>query len=494
MNIRNVLKIIILSMCITSCSSPKEELLITVGSDVVSSEYIGNGVEWDPYDEAEAWGSSVSEADWQKLFERLDFMRMGYVRCMINSPYRYYDAKTGAYDKTRNIESISKVLKYCTDNNITVMYGEYNPPTWAMKEDQRWVDMSVDYLNYLVNDLGFSCIKYFVIFNEPDGDWASTNGDYELWKKMLVRFSEKMKEYPGLSEKVQFAAPDVVVDYKNPASDYDAVGWVKKTAQDIDSYVGLYDIHAYPGQHEVRTGKYADILARHREFVPKDKKIVLGEAGYKYWREADSLLMAEYNRRLEGHPFTKGSDSNMLVYDFFYGLDMPMLCMEVMNSGYSGIAAWMLDDAMHSSGDSGKTEDVKLWGMWNILGEEVFNDPSQEEIRPWYYTWSLMCRYFPTGSNILKTSIDRTQGVYAAAGEVDGKYVFTAVNIGDSDKELKIVLPEEMKNASLYVYEENNMKTNEVGHPVASKTGINITKEYKVSLKAQSFILLTNQD
>ena len=49
------------------------------------------------------------------------------------------------------------------------MYGEYNPPTWDMKQDQKWVDMSVDYLNYLVNDLGFSCIKYFVIFNEPDG-------------------------------------------------------------------------------------------------------------------------------------------------------------------------------------------------------------------------------------------------------------------------------------------------------------------------------------
>ena len=35
------------------------------------------------------------------------------------------------------------------------MYGEYNPPTWDMKQDQKWVDMSVDYLNYLVNDLGF---------------------------------------------------------------------------------------------------------------------------------------------------------------------------------------------------------------------------------------------------------------------------------------------------------------------------------------------------
>jgi len=485
---------ILICMLLYSCTATGEKLEITVSSEVVNPDYIGNGVEWDPYDEAESWGAAISDADWQKLFKRLDFMRMGYVRCMINSPFRYYDSATGKYDKTRNIESVSRLLKYCTDNNITVMYGEYNPPTWDMKDDQKWVDMSVDYLNYLVNDLGFSCIKYFVIFNEPDGDWASTNGDYELWKTMLIRFADKMKEYPGLNEKVKFAAPDVVVDYKNPASSFDAAGWVKQTATDVDNLVGLYDLHAYPGQYEVRSGQYADILARHKEFVPQGKKIVLGEAGYKYWREADSLLMKEYNRRVQGHPFTKGSDSNMLVYDYFYGLDMPLLCMEVMNAGYSGIAAWMLDDAMHSSGDSGKTEDIKLWGMWNILGEEVFNDASQEEIRPWYYTWSLMCRYFPTGSNILKTSLDRNQGVYVAAGEFKGKHVIAAVNIGESDKELKINLPASIKGASLYLYDKDSMKKNDDGHPVPVQTGIDTENIFETNLKAQTFILLTNID
>ena len=166
-------------------------------------------------------------------------MKPQYIRCMINSPYRYYDSETGTYDKTRNIASISRLLRYCTERGITVMYGEYNPPTWDMKQDQKWVDMSVDYLNYLVNDLGFSCIKYFVIFNEPDGNWASTNGDYEMWKQMLFRFHRKMKEYPGLTEKVMLAGPDVVADYKNEASAYDAEGWVKQTALDADSIIGL---------------------------------------------------------------------------------------------------------------------------------------------------------------------------------------------------------------------------------------------------------------
>jgi hypothetical protein len=218
----------------------------------------------------------------------------------------------------------------------------------------------------------------------------------------------------------------------------------------------------------------------------------LGEAGFKYGQKADSLLMKEYNRRAEGHPFTKGTDSNMLVYDYFYGLDMALLCMEVMNEGYSGMAAWMLDDAMHSKGDSGKPEDIKLWGMWNILGEEVFNDSSQEEIRPWYYTWALLCRYFPAGSNILKTTFDRTQGVSVSTGEYNGKYTTAIVNTGVADKTINISFPVGLKNASLYVYEEDTRITNEYGHPIPVRTGININKSFKIKIKAQSFALLTN--
>ena len=494
-------KIIYLLMPLTlaallfSCSEKRNgEVEVMISDRPVSTGYIGNGVEWDPYDEAEAWGAEVSEEDWQKLFRRIDFMRPGYVRCMINSPYRYFNPETGTYNKTRNIESLKKLLQYCTDRNITVMYGEYNPPTWEMKEDQRWVDMSVDYLNYLVNDLGFSCIRYFVIFNEPDGDWASTDGDYDLWLSMLHRFAEKMEEYPGLREKVQFAAPDVVIDYRNNDSPYDAAGWVAQTAADADHLVGVYDLHAYPGQQQLRSGSYGAILQHHKASVPEGKKILLGEAGYKYWRPADSLLMKEYLRRVEGHPFTKGSDANMLVYDYFYGLDMPLLGMEVMNNGYSGIAAWMLDDAMHSNGDSGNTEDIKLWGMWNILGEELFNDPSQEEIRPWYYTWSLMCRYFPAGSTILHTEMDAQEGLFVAAAVKDGRHVIAAVNVTDADRELSLRLPAPLEGASLYRYQEENRPTDDEGLPLPLESGLSIATSYKTSLPARSFLLITNMN
>ena len=83
-----------ISLFTASCSK-HDVVEVEISNEVVNPDYIGNGVEWDPYDEAELWGSSISDADWDTLFKRLDFMRPQYVRCMINSPFRYYDANTG---------------------------------------------------------------------------------------------------------------------------------------------------------------------------------------------------------------------------------------------------------------------------------------------------------------------------------------------------------------------------------------------------------------
>ncbi len=476
------------AVCLSCTSVSQVELTVT--DNVINADYIGNGAEWDPYDEALAWGSQVSDEDWAKLFSRLDYMRMGYVRCMINSPYTYYDAATGEYDRERNIESLKKLLGYCQENDIHVVYGEYNPPVWEMKDSQKWVDMSVDYLNYLVNGLGFTCIKQFVIFNEPDGNWASTNGDYDLWLSMAKRFDAKMAEYEGLKEKVNFAGPDVVMSYRNPASKFNTEGWVAQTAKDIDNLIGVYDVHAYPGQAEVRDGSYAKKLRSIKAQVPEGKKVVLGEAGYKYQSDPrDSHLWKEYQRRCENHPFTKGSDCNMLVFDYFYGLDMPLLAMEAMNNGFSGLAVWMLDDSMHSNWDSGKTEDVKIWGMWNILGEEVFGDASLEEVRPWYYSWALMSRYFPKGSDVVAVEGVEVDGIRYVAGMKDGEYSFAAVNVSDKDIVLDVAFPAAVEDASLYLYQEGNLLY-DGEYPAPVKTGIEGGK-ITLELPAQTFVLLT---
>ncbi len=489
-NINFVLIILPFLIC-AGCKSKEHDLTITVSNEVITEGFAGNGAQWDAYPEAESWGSKVSEDDWQKLYTRVDFMRPGFIRCLINSPYNYFDPSTGKYDKSRNIEPLKKLLSYCQKNNITVMFGEFNPPKWSMKQDTAWIKIASDFLNYLVDDLGFTCIRYYNLFNEPDGNWSSTDGDYEMWKEMVRKFYSCLESYPALKGNVTIAGPDIVIGYKNPSSKYEPWEWISQNAKDMDEITGIYDVHAYPGQHEVYSGDFARELKKYVSQVPAGKKIVLGEAGYKYYKPEDSLLMAEQRRRLEGHPFTKGSDCNMLVYDFFYGLDMPLLCIDIMNAGLSGMAIWMLDDAMHSNGDSGNTKDIKIWGMWNILGKEVFDSEKEEEIRPWYYSWSLMCRYFPAGADILKVNNSDSSGIRVAACIKDGKLTVAIVNVTDTDIKVKLRLPCPIENARVYNYQENEMKKDDDGVPLPVVSGVKIAERHNLEIKAKSFLLIS---
>ena len=479
------------TMCLMMVCCQKADIVIKVTDKVINSDYIGNGAEWDPYDEAISWGSDISEEDWNVLFERIGPMGMGYVRCMVNSPFLYWDAASGTYDKTRNVEKISRILRYCKDNDITVVYGEFNPPEPSMKDSQRWVEMSVNYLDYLVNELGFDCIKHFVIFNEPDGDWATTNGDYELWKDMALRFDAEMGRYTGLKDKVSIAAPDAVVHWVHPDTGMNAADWMSRTASEIDDIVGIYDVHAYPGQTEVRDGSYAKKLRALRAFVPEGKRIILGEAGFKYENPEDSLMLKENFRRADEHPFAGGIDSNMMVYDHFYGLDMALLAMDVMNEGYSGMAVWMLDDAAHSVGDTGRKDNIKVWGFWNILGEEVFGAPSEEDIRPWYWAWSLMCRYFPKGCDINDVEVAGSGDLRVCAAENGEGHTVAMVNWSSEDMAVSLELPYTFSAASVYVYDEAAGYLDAQGNMVPSAVGVSGNAVF-INVPAQSLTVITD--
>lgn len=474
--------LVVMVMLACGCSRT-ERLRVSVSDAVLQSSYLGNGVEWDPYDEAPGWGVEVSDADWKKLTARMDFLRPGFIRCMIGGQNLYYDH--GTYDRERNAEPLLKLLAYCQERGIEVLFGEFNPPDKSLKADPGWVKMSVDYLDWLVQEKGFDCIRHFIIFNEPDGDWATPEGDYAFWKSMMERFHQEMALHPGLLDKVSLAGPDVVVEYRNPASAYDAPGWVAQTAADLDSLVGLYDIHAYPGQQQVRSGAFADLLLEYR--IPEGKRLVLGEAGYKYWREEDAALQAENDRRAAASPYTQGTDSQMLCGDFFYGLDLSVLAMDVMNGGVSGMAVWMLDDALHAGGDSPRN--LKVWGFWNILGEELFGDPFLETPKPSFYGWALMSRFFPAGCDILRVEAPPAEGLRMAAAVLDGRHTLAVVNFSDTDRNLEVHLP--LSGAVRYEYVEGACPADADGMPVPVSTGIG-GKRHEVAVPAQSLVLLTD--
>ena len=89
MKARYIFLVMVAGLLVSCTKSVK----VTVTQEVINPCYLGNGIEWDPYDEAIPWGAALSDEDWNTLYERLDYMQPQYVRCMINSPFTYYTGK-----------------------------------------------------------------------------------------------------------------------------------------------------------------------------------------------------------------------------------------------------------------------------------------------------------------------------------------------------------------------------------------------------------------
>ncbi len=135
------------------------------------------------------------------------------------------------------------------------------------------------------------------------------------------------------------------------------------------------------------------------------------------------LTLPRTRRRAARCPYASPADSQMSVFDHMYGTDMADAIMQTAANGYSGCIVWMLDDAMHVN-EPGR---LKIWGFWNILGEERYG-ASAERIRPWYYAVALLSRYFPAGSQILESTVRGVPGVRTMWGRSDGKPTLAIVN------------------------------------------------------------------
>ena len=187
----------------------------------------------------------------------------------------------------------------------------------------------------------------------------------------------------------------------------------------------------------------------------------------------------------------------MFVYDFFYGVDMADVLIQSMIIGADGMIAWSLDDAMHTGNDRGDPDNLKRWGMWNILGEELHGNPEDEEIRPWYYPWSLMTRYFPEGSNILETQQLDKKGLRIVAAEYQGEYTIAVVNSAHPEYEITLKTDESVeKTFSRYVYtREERPKESSGDFPVPKEQieDVNLGEGMDVSVPGLSFQLYTSQ-
>ncbi len=463
----------------TSYESPSVSADVKVSVDagrLVSTGYIGNGVQWDPYENDYGFGLvDITDADWKKLYDRLDFMRPAFIRLMV-----------GTSSALKN-STLTGILDYCQSRGVSVMFGDWggglvNSSEKKIIEDG--LDAAAELVRHLVVDKGYDCIDYYNLINEPNGSWSSAKGDYELWMSAMKYFHSKMKGLE-LADKVPLVAPDVAIWDVGPSD------WVSRSVRDMGLDIGLYDIHTYPSKCTVNSGEYSEIIRAYKKNVPSGKKIVMGEIGFKYIEPEDEKYQQENVRRINNYRYASAEDSQMFVYDYMYGTDMADALFQTVNEGYSGCVAWMLDDAMHRKEAPDK---LKIWGMWNIFGDEIFGS-EQEKVRPWYYAWSLLCRYMPAGMDFHEVIIEGDSSVRAVYGVKDGKRTLALVNVSDRDLNVEVRAKGTtgFSDAEKYVYGKNMMKTEGdfLLKPSEIRLSLDFTNGVTVGLKAESMLVYT---
>lgn len=480
---------ILLVAFLMSCSSKEQDTTILIDTEeIINNCYIGNGAQWDPYQLDYGKGKlEISEEDWKKLYDRLDFMRPQFIRIMVNTS-SFVDK--GNFIPGKNMDVLFRMLDYCQSRNVTVMLGDWG---WSVidtreaKINDRNLRYAAETVDYLIRKKGYSCIRYYNLINEPNGYWAATNKSYTLWASSVRQFYQDMEKL-GLSGEVGIVGPDIAIWNQSET------WWVDSCAVQLDKEIELYDIHIYPSKITVNSGEFAKIISAYEKSVPKGKKIVMGEIGFKFVEDADSLFLKENIRRAKAKPHASTEDSQMFVYDYMYGTDMADALIQTMNAGFSGSVAWMLDDAMHSNEAPDK---LKIWGFWNIFGEEYFG-AEEENVRPWYYAWSLLTRYMPAGSRIYKTEITGESAVKVAVAGKEDKYMIALVNVSRSPQTVKMKSNtlSSLPDCKKFIYSDGALKKDgdHILLPNEENLIINFGKGEAVVMPSESLIVYTNYD
>ncbi|CAM3377498.1 cellulase family glycosylhydrolase [Flavobacterium chungbukense] len=490
-----------------SAQSQNSIPIISINPDeVISNEFIGSGIEFSAYPHADTedseWGKLMTEEKWQLVFDRVSFIKPKIARVMDQANWRYLKGFDASGNPIIDFESdqmraLYKLLDYCEKNKIAVILGEWGQPykvhdthlklqnSFTGANDPKWIELIVKNLNHLIKVKKYSCIKYYNLVNEPNGDWATTDGDFEQWKEGIQLLHKAIKK-AGLDKHISIIGPDAT-SFNNPKSKYKGLDWARQTALQIPDLVSAYDVHDYPSKESIRSGEFQKTfseLVRFTDSVHK-KPFILGELGLKGDPSSKEHL---------GDKFTS-VDSQLSVYDYDYGVDMADALIQSINSGFDAVIAWDLDDAMHTKDDKGDKYKLKRWGMFNSLGKELTDNKADEELRPWFYTWSIMTRYFTGDMKIVKNSNLNIDKVRALTGITKSGDITIAI-VNNSDNEANFTIDTKklkLKSAlNKYLYSENKRPVDAKGFPVPLEKITIKNNAIQVSIPAKSVILYTS--
>ena len=436
-------------------SAGKEPAVLTVNANKVLVErFLGFGAEWDANGYA---ANGVTDRDFEVVAKRIRWMRLPVARVMMQAKYVYQGG--GRLDfETPAMKSLCRHLDLCQQEGIAVILTEWGcepqwlrPPEISKVDDPKYAGIIGDYLDHLLVMKGYSCIRYFVLVNEPNYEVK----DYGRWQQGLRNVAAALAARK-LDGRVALAG----ADHSN------ADDWHARAVKELSGTLGAYDFHRYASPEEVRSGKleayvrgqWAVALAGDPK--AKGKPLIIGEAG---------LITPGFS-----------ASNNPLHLKYEYGLQMADYAAQAATAGSWSVLAWMLDDNSHQG---------FTWGMWA-------NHENGLKPKPWFYVWALLARSFPAGAQILGVE-GAPAGLRALAARIPGKngddWSLCLANRGDAPARLRVRIPGAgRRTLTRYLYSRESAKADADGFPLpAGVADGDLGAGCEVECPAESVVFLT---
>jgi hypothetical protein len=440
-----------------------------VGSDVVEiapgevacQRFFGFGVEWDCYAH-DAY--QLNEQDYALIKERIAWMRLPVARVMMLC--QWCCRENGKFDfENPNMLRLYRLLDILQQQGTNVILTDWGVGLpWLKAEgirdaqDPHYARAIATYLDHLVNNKGFRCIRSFVMGNEPDLELR----DYEFWKQAVHSVAAEL-EKSGLDKQIYFAGTgQTEITLRND--------WHRPAVYDLDGVFAFFTAHTYPHFELVRDGKLESVLRQFREAPYSDhpdlkrKPLIITESGVI--------------------GFGGSHKGNNAIGRREYGLDMADLAIQTAASGADGILAWMLDDNSHQD---------FYWGMWA-------NKQQGMELRPWFYPWALFCRFVPDGSTVIRAA-ELPDGIRAIVARTSQEktdaevgWTYCIVNRNDSEVKVRLKAPQARPlRLQQFVYElkENSADASGLPLPINSEEA-NLEAGHEIKCPPSSLTVVTS--
>jgi hypothetical protein len=489
--------------------------------DPAGPPLMGLGVQWDPYDTF-----VPTQAQWDLVFQRLDYMHPGFIR-IVEPAYDYFRGYDAAHTPVYRwaaprVTQLVTMLRYAQTRGIPVVLGDWGNP--VIGGDPR---IPAGFISQLRSAYGFTTIRYYDPLNEPN---YAPNCDFTCWAGVMRTLAAEFEQL-GMSSWLQLVGPGngnswadtaaaqsldrtVGLDRDNPIG---GDSWMTMTLKSIPGIVGAYDSHRYATIWGVEHGVYEGQMRARREQVNNldsaSKQYFEGEVGltarqvspFLAWDRGFSgdraawqwlAAMVDPSARASASPFV---DSQPHIRQFAYGVWMGDMMVQGINAGLAGASAWDLDDAMHVGGQYG-TQNLKQWGFWNSLAGPYGYPASDLQLRPWYYSWSVLSRSFPAGSQPLTVPSTGVPGLRVAAAKVPaaGGYDVSLAIVNDSGtpRSLTVAMPSVSGPLTLqrYDYFASDRPVDSSGFPVPVQVqgGALLSSGVTVQLPSRGLVVLTS--